>query len=602
MVSSSTNAPPSRLKRGALIGAATVLLVLAAAYVAGYFLTGERVPSGTTVAGVDIGGMSAAEAEATLEDELADESAAPIVLTFDGTSYEIEPAEVGLGLDTEQTVLAAGGGRSWNPVRMVELLTGPENAVEPVVEVDEAALEAAISDLAAEVDQAPAEPAVSYTRKGELEVTQPVDGVTVDQQATAALVTEAYLGDPGPREIPVSTTSPDVTADELDTMISKVAEPAVSGPITLELPGRSVALRVRDFAPSLRLSIDNGRLVPSIDEGKLERGLADVIGAIGEQPQDATVVLRGGTPVVVPAKPGVTLDASEVAEAILPVLTETGEARSAEVGTATARPDFTTAEARDLGIRERVSDFVTYFPYAEYRNTNQGRAAELINGTVLRPGEIFSFNDTVGERTEANGFVSGFIISNGVYGEDLGGGVSQVVTTTYNAAFFAGLKDIEHKPHSFYIDRYPLGREATVAWPTVDLKFQNDTPYGILIHAWVVPSTPSSQGEMHVEMFSTKYWDIEAGVSERYNFTAPTTRYSSAADCYATTGYSGFDVDVFRTFREPGSSEVVRKETQSVTYIPLDTVICSSPPSSNGGAGDGAAGSDTSAGGAGGGD
>ena len=117
-------------------------------------------------------------------------------------------------------------------------------------------------------------------------------------------------------------------------------------------------------------------------------------------------------------------------------------------------------------MKEKVSDFVTYFPYAEYRNINQGRAAELIDGTLVRPGETFSFNGTVGERTEENGFTTGFIISNGVFAEELGGGVSQVVTTTYNAAFFAGMDDVTHTPHSFYIDRYPLGREATVAWPS----------------------------------------------------------------------------------------------------------------------------------------
>ena len=82
---------------------------------------------------------------------------------------------------------------------------------------------------------------------------------------------------------------------------------------------------------------------------------------------------------------------------------------------------------------------------------------ELIDGTVLKPGETFSLNDTVGERTAENGFVKGFIIENGIFKEDYGGGVSQSATTTFNAAFFAGLEDVEHKPHSFYIDRYPVG-------------------------------------------------------------------------------------------------------------------------------------------------
>ena len=143
-------------------------------------------------------------------------------------------------------------------------------------------------------------------------------------------------------------------------------------------------------------------------------------------------------------------------------------------------PEFTTEDAKALGIKKEVSKFTTYFPYAEYRNINIGRAAELVDGTIVRPGETFSLNGTVGERTAENGFVKGFVISNGIFKEDFGGGVSQMATTMFNAAFFAGMTDVQHKPHSFYIDRYPVGREATVAWPTVDLQWRNDTPYGVL--------------------------------------------------------------------------------------------------------------------------
>ena len=197
-------------------------------------------------------------------------------------------------------------------------------------------------------------------------------------------------------------------------------------------------------------------------------------------------------PQVVPAKPGVTFDAAELEAGFL-------DAVAAAAGRAHARarpprsrsptsPPRTRAPCR---IREQVSTFTTYFPYAEYRNVNIGRAAEIIDGTLLKPGETFSLNDTVGERTEANGFTKGYVISDGILIQDLGGGVSQMATTTFNAMFFAGLEDVEHKPHSFYIDRYPVGREATVAWGAVDLRFRNDTPYGVLIDADVTPSTPA---------------------------------------------------------------------------------------------------------------
>jgi vancomycin resistance protein YoaR len=292
-------------------------------------------------------------------------------------------------------------------------------------------------------------------------------------------------------------------------------------------------------------------------------------------PRDATVRLVNGRPKVVPGRSGVTFKTEDITGKFLSLVVQKGKDRTLAVKSVVDKPEFNNADARKLNITEVVSEFSTYYPHADYRNTNLGRAAELINGTVLKPGETFSLNDTVGERTAQNGFAKGFIISDGVYKEDFGGGVSQVATTTFNAAFFAGLEDVEHKPHSFYIDRYPIGREATVAWGAVDLRFKNDTPHGILIQAGITPSTPSSQGTMTVRMWSTKHWDITTDTSSRYNLTMPETRHLSGDECVPNTGYGGFDIDVFRYFHKPGRSAVVRKETMHTTYTPSDTVVCS---------------------------
>jgi vancomycin resistance protein YoaR len=149
-----------------------------------------------------------------------------------------------------------------------------------------------------------------------------------------------------------------------------------------------------------------------------------------------------------------------------------------------------------------------------------------------------------------------------------------VATTTFNAAFFAGLEDVEHKPHSFYIDRYPVGREATVAWPTVDLRFRNDTDHGVLIQTVHTPSSFSNQGAITVRMWSTKVWDVESVTGERYAFTSPETRVMSGEDCIPNTGYGGFQIDVTRVFRRAGESEVARREVMHTTYTPSDTVVC----------------------------
>jgi vancomycin resistance protein YoaR len=565
--------PDRRERRGAWYALAGVVILLGGLYAAGVFFLGGRIPAGTDIAGVDVGGLEGAEARARLDEAMTERVDRPIRLTDGARTIAVRPSSAGIGLDVDASVREAGGGRTWNPVEMVDVLFGAQK-VDAVLEIDEDALDRQLDEVAGRVEQDPIQPSVTFRTTGSTQVVRPADGVSLDREATVTTLTDAFVEGERNGDLTLIADEPDVDSAELDTALRELAEPAVAGPIILDLGDRTAPLRVAQFAPALSLQVQDGELVPVFDVERLDSGLDVLSERIGSEPQDASVEVRGGRPVVVPDQPGLALVAEDVADALVPVLTETGDARRAEVGTAVARADFTTSDARALQITEQVSSFVTYFPYAEYRNINQSRAAELIDGTLLRPGETFSFNETVGERTEANGFVPGFIIADGVFREELGGGVSQVVTTTYNAAFFAGLEDVEHKPHSFYIDRYPVGREATVAWPTVDLKFRNNTPYGVLIEAWVVNSTPSRQGEMHVRMWSTDYWDIEAGVSEQYDFTSPSTRYDDTDACVATTGYGGFTVEVRRFVRRAGSPELLRTEEDEVVYTPADTVIC----------------------------
>ncbi len=143
--------------------------------------------------------------------------------------------------------------------------------------------------------------------------------------------------------------------------------------------------------------------------------------------------------------------------------------------------------------------------------------------------------------------------------------------------FFAGLKDVEHKPHSVYIDRYPEGREATVAWPSVDLKFTNTTPHGVLITAKVVKSTPTKEGAATVSMYSTRRWKITSKNGPRTDGREPGVRYQQGADCEEFIGVPGFSVDVFRYFRAPKSGKVLRKEKFHTDYIAGDYVRCEAP-------------------------
>ncbi|HEX6874706.1 MAG TPA: VanW family protein [Nocardioidaceae bacterium] len=556
-----------------LVGPVALFGVL---YLAGFALTGHKVPHGTTVAGVDIGGLEPAAAETALERELGPRAEAPIVLSAGGKRARIRPDSAGLAIDYEESVAQAGGGRSWSPARIWDYFAGGDD-FDAVVKVDEDKLDAAVGKFADKVEKRPVEGRITF-RDGAAHPRFPKVGKQLDLEAAASDVVDSYPAPAGDSAEPVSLevddVEPDVTDKEVRAAMEDFANPAMSAPVVLVLDGKDAVVRPEAYAPALSMRENHGSLVPHLDKKKLVAAIDPAVDAVSPTPEPATVRLVDNKPTVVPGKDGITFDHKEVTRRFLSLVVQPDDKRTLDVKTVVDHPDFTTEDARKLQIREPVSSFTTYFPDAEYRNINQGRAAELVNGTVLRPGQTFSLNDTVGERTARNGFTKGFMISDGVYKEDYGGGVSQVATTLFNGAFFAGLQDVEHKPHSFYIDRYPVGREATVAWPTVDLKFKNTTPYGVLIQAWVVPSTSSSYGEMHVRMWSTKYWDITAGVSRRYDITKEKTRHLRGRDCVPHEGYGGFDINVYRYFRRHGSSELVRKETMHTTYLPSDTVVC----------------------------
>lgn len=549
----------------------SVLALLAGGgYTAAYALAGDHVPKGTKVAGIGIGGQTRAEAIDTLRAGLADAATAPITVVVDGRSSTIDPVEAGLGIDYSATVAEAGGGATWDPQRLWDYYTGGDDLA-AVVTVDQLALAAAVQSLADDVGVAPRDGAVRFV-DNRVATTAPVAGSGLDTNAAAEAVRASFLTD-APVELTTTAITPAIDDDDVRAAVDDFANPALSGPVTLTFGRSRVRLTPGDYAEALSLNATDGTLQPAVDGQAIAR-LVRQASSGSREPADASVELVDGEPLVVPAKPGLTFDPAAIGDTFLDVLTMPEGKRTLRVPGTVDQPDVTTRDARALRIKEKVSEFQTFFPYAEYRNINLGRAADIIDGTVLKPGETFSLNDVVGERTRENGFTEGFIISDGIFKEDLGGGVSQMATTLFNAMFFAGLKDVEHKPHSFYIDRYPVGREATVAFGSIDLRFRDDTDFGVLISAVVTPATPSTQGVVTVRMYSTKVWDITTTTSDRYASTAPATRVLTTPDCYPNTGYSGFQIDVKRIFKQPGDDAVDHTETFHTVYIPSDTVIC----------------------------
>src|SRR5205085_4384765 len=144
-----------------------------------------------------------------------------------------------------------------------------------------------------------------------------------------------------------------------------------------------------------------------------------------------------------------------------------------------------TEAARAMGITGLVSSYTTVYGGEANRIHNVQLVAHLVDGKLIAPGATFSFNATTGERSASKGFLEAPVIINGELQTGLGGGVCQVSTTVFNAAYEAGLKITERTNHQLYISHYPTGRDATVNYPDTDLRFVNDTKHWLLLRTFV---------------------------------------------------------------------------------------------------------------------
>ena len=188
--------------------------------------------------------------------------------------------------------------------------------------------------------------------------------------------------------------------------------------------------------------------------------------------------------------------------------------------------------------------------------------AKTVDGSIVMPGETFSINEKVGRRTEAKGYVrDGAIINGEVYCCDsptnVGGGVSQFGTTFFNAVFFGGYEDIEHKPHSIYFKKYPEGREATLGYPHHDVVFRNNTDAPVIIR------TSRTASSVSVIFFGNNGGlKVAAERSDRRNFTEPRVIYeenpslSPGTEKVVSRGSEGWTVTVTRVITYPDGTVV----------------------------------------------
>lgn len=539
------------------------LVVLGGAYLALAWWTGRQVPTSAVVEGVAIGGLSPQQAQERLERELRARAAAPVrvEVAATGSSFTIDPAAAGLSLDLPAT-LSGLSGFTLDPAVVWGRLTGKTER--PVATtVDRQRLTDTVAAAAKGVDRAPVDAAVSFAA-GKAVTTAAQPGITLRVEDLTATIATGWPR-VGTLSAPTTSTEPAISQAALDTVMREFVTPALSGPLTVVVGDRSATLTTSELAALLSVTPEGGRLVANVDSAKAVALLTQVTAPFVTVPRDAGFdIAAGGSPVLRPATDGTAVDTSKATELLRTALTSTD--RRVVLPTTVAKPTLGTEAAQALGVTTIVSSFDSAFPDDGGRTTNLILASKTINGTLIRPGETFSMNGILGQRTPEKGYASANVIVNNRLTKSTGGGISQVSTVILNLAWFAGVQLTEFHPHSFYISRYPAGREATIDWPSLDNRWTNNTPYGILVQLWV------ADGQVHGRMWSTKVYDVEAVAGPRTNPRPGKTVTSSAPGCVSQNLIPGFDITVQRILRQGGA--VVKQESYTTRYRAADQVVC----------------------------
>lgn len=457
-----------------------------------------RIADGVAIAGVEVGGLTPKEARTLLEQRFDRVARVPVVFTAGGKRYPIKATTLGVEADWAAAIeSAAREGEGFGPVRGFRRLQarffGAE--ISPPVQAYGAALDFKIAGLAQTIDQSHVE--AKLVRRGlAIEVVPGQPGRRLDQKAAGATIvrTLARLDRGQPVALPVRVDPIEVTAADL-APAARRARTALSAPVRLQHEGTRWKLPRWRIAELLSLPVAGETQVAIAGPGA-EAWFDKLRKTVERAPVDAAFDVKPGGIEIVPDKPGLGIDVPTTAQALLAAATSS-TGRTAELAVRTTVAERTAAEAKAMGITGVVGSYYTTYGGIPSRLHNVALVAQLIDGALIAPGKTFSFNGTTGERTAEKGFQEAPVIINGELQTGLGGGICQVSTTVFNAAYEAGLEIDERNNHALYISHYPLGRDATVNYPDQDLKFTNDTDKWLLLRTFV------GSGSLTVNLYGT---------------------------------------------------------------------------------------------------
>lgn len=515
---------PGLLSSWAWILAAAVGAVVASAValVMGYQIVyADRVYPGVRVLGVDLGGLTPEGARAALFARVSEAVRQPVVLTYGDRQWQMSWQELGFGADVDSLVdTAFSVGRQGGPLERLSLqmsLARDGRSFEGLrPKANEQALRQALQRLTSEIDRPVREARLLINPDLKIHYTSSQTGLSLDMEETARRIREHVAEwSTSPIPLAVRETHP-VSRDEHLAEARDRAEKILASPVVLEFQGQEWRLEPEQLYELITTSGGRGqKLELSLDRAKLEKIVKQIAGEINQAPQDAKFQWAGGQlEVIRPSRNGQELDVEATVGLILS-RAPTNDHRIALPVTITP-PAVSADDSQKLGIRELIKQSRTRVVGVPEKQHNIRLAASRINGTVVPPGAIFSFNKALGPTTLESGYQVGWGITTS--GQEMktvpsvAGGICQVATTLFHAVFWAGYPIEERNWHLYWIDAYgqpPLGMkglDATVDEEYgLDFKFINATDSYLLIQSWVDKSN-----DLYFALYGTKpTWEVK---------------------------------------------------------------------------------------------
>ncbi len=497
--------PRSGVPRAALwaLAGLSVLVVVVLMALIDARRTRNHVQRNVVVAGENIGRMSADSLDSFLDQLEGRYRTMSVAIVPPQGAFNVTGSELGVSVQRDRLrreLLRIG--RSDSAGDRVRSYFGAffgTDTIEVPVSVDATVVAQTISDNDTESAEQPVDPTLAV--QGDKFVIKPgKPGMGISPGVIVSTLEQLLPGGPNPLEIPVErVVLPSRYTDaELSALLDRAVQLA-SKPLAVRIDGKEITVQPKQLRRLVTPTLENEQVSLKLDGDKALALVLNGIGSVGRPAIDARLQVNDdGTVTHVASETGLRCCTDDAADQLNAAVAG-GSGEIVELRLEEVQPKVTTEQIQSLGVSQLVSTFTTKHAPGEVRVKNIHHIADLIRGIVIKPGDTFSVNETIGPRTAANGFFKAHVIEDGVYAENFGGGISQFATTMFNAAFFAGLDLVEYQSHSLYISRYPFGREATLSFPDPDLKIRNNTPYGILI--WPTYSARS----ITVNLYSTPF-------------------------------------------------------------------------------------------------